>query len=400
MSRPLLALVMILKDEAHNIAATIYSVRDAVDKVVVLDTGSTDGTQDVVAKACADVGLALELHEGPFVDFATTRNRSNELHAQGPNPAVFTLMLSGDETLYNGRALREFLQARVDDPCGCYPVTMNLQFTYWTSPRILRTDANWQYVGVVHELPMPPDGQAPGDVVPGVTIVHAASDEDRRKARIRDYDLPTLTKVVEDEATPLAERANAIWFLAQTHESVADKYYAKNEVGGGYITHKMVAMSLYRRRAELEAHFAKENGVDLSKSEDKASFCLFAYYRIAETLKLYGPDELVWRLQKVVSEFSEKHPGLYWMLAAQVAQLDAEAGLQAALLAADVARDSKLTPTGTPKDSRFEWLSLLLAIECAKHLGRKELFKPLAERAIDANGNVEDFLPYLMDQGA
>ena len=68
----------------------------------------------------------------------------------------------------------------------------------------------------------------------------------------------------------------------------------------------------------------------------------------------------------------------------------------AAVVAADVARNAKKTPTGLPNDSRFEWLSLLLALECAKHLGRKELFKPLAERALDADGPVEDFLPYLM----
>jgi glycosyltransferase involved in cell wall biosynthesis len=389
---------MILKNEAHNIAATIYSVRGAVDKVVVLDTGSTDGTQDVVTKSCADAGIPLELHEGPFVDFATTRNRCNELHAKGPNPAVFTLMMSGDETLYGGKALREFLQAHVEETHGSYQVTMNLNFSYWTNARVLRTDANWQYVGTVHELPKPPEGQTQGPVIPGVTITHSASDEERRQARIRDYDLPALTKTVEDESIPLVERANAIWFLARTHEHVAENNCDRNEVGGAYITHKMAAMALYRRRAELEAHYAKESGVNLAESEDKASICLFSYYRIAETLNLYSPDELVWRLQKIVSEFKEKHPGLYWMLAAQAAQLDAETGLQAALTAADVAREAKKTPTGTPNDSRFEWLSLLLAIECAKHLGRKELLKPLAERAIDADGPVDDFMPYLMGQ--
>jgi hypothetical protein len=393
--RPLLALVMILKNEAHNIAKTIASVRGAVDRVVVLDTGSTDGTQDVVLAACQSAGIPLSLYEEPFVDFATTRNRCNELHAAEPDASVFTLMMSGDETLSGGAALREYLEAHREDPRGAHDVTMNIKFAYWSYPRVLRTDSKWKYVGKVHEAPRPPEGDEAGPTIPGVVITHAASDEDRRKARVRDYDFPTLQKLVEDESMPIVERANAMWFLAQTHETLAENECSKDEPGGAWLSHKMAAMALYRRRAELEFHYANLNGLDIFKVEDKAAVCLFAYYRIAEAINLYDHAELVWRLQKVVDDFGSKHPGLYWMIAAHTAQLEAETGLKSALLAADVAKADRQAPSGTPKDVRFEWLSLLLAIECAKHIGKTDIIPGLAARALEAGGSFEDFGKYV-----
>jgi glycosyltransferase involved in cell wall biosynthesis len=47
-NRPLLALVMIVKDEAHTIAQTLMSIKALVDRYYILDTGSTDGTPQVI----------------------------------------------------------------------------------------------------------------------------------------------------------------------------------------------------------------------------------------------------------------------------------------------------------------------------------------------------------------
>ena len=46
--RPLLSLVMIVKNEASNIAALIDSVRPYVDTYSILDTGSTDDTVRII----------------------------------------------------------------------------------------------------------------------------------------------------------------------------------------------------------------------------------------------------------------------------------------------------------------------------------------------------------------
>ena len=50
-----LALVMIARDEAASIGRALESARPFVDRMIVLDTGSTDTTREIAAAAGAEV---------------------------------------------------------------------------------------------------------------------------------------------------------------------------------------------------------------------------------------------------------------------------------------------------------------------------------------------------------
>jgi glycosyltransferase involved in cell wall biosynthesis len=54
---------MIVKNEAPVIARGLVSVRPIIDYWVIVDTGSTDGTQNAIHTSMA--GLHGELHERP-----------------------------------------------------------------------------------------------------------------------------------------------------------------------------------------------------------------------------------------------------------------------------------------------------------------------------------------------
>src|SRR4051794_3114791 len=62
-------LSMIVKNEAHVIRRCLDSVRSLIDYWIIVDTGSTDGTQDVIRAAMAD--RPGRLVERPWVDFAS-----------------------------------------------------------------------------------------------------------------------------------------------------------------------------------------------------------------------------------------------------------------------------------------------------------------------------------------
>ena len=66
---PLISLVMIVKNEAAILRETLERVRPIVDEWVIVDTGSTDGTQAIIS----EYGPVNEL---AFEDFVTTKNKA------------------------------------------------------------------------------------------------------------------------------------------------------------------------------------------------------------------------------------------------------------------------------------------------------------------------------------
>ncbi|WP_020476120.1 glycosyltransferase [Zavarzinella formosa] len=69
--RPRVSLSMIVRNEEHHLPECLASVRDLVDEIVVVDTGSTDGTREVAAR------FGARVYEFPWADsFAAARNES------------------------------------------------------------------------------------------------------------------------------------------------------------------------------------------------------------------------------------------------------------------------------------------------------------------------------------
>jgi glycosyltransferase involved in cell wall biosynthesis len=73
--QPTICLTMIVKNESKVIRRCIDSVKDYINYWVIVDTGSTDGTQDLVKEIMDEYGIPGELHERPWVDFGHNRTR-------------------------------------------------------------------------------------------------------------------------------------------------------------------------------------------------------------------------------------------------------------------------------------------------------------------------------------
>ncbi len=190
---------MIVKDEARGIAQTIASVRDFVDYYCILDTGSTDATVSLIHQAFGDTPGHV-YHES-FVDFSTTRNRAIALEGKH---SEFALMLSGDEVLHSGAALRRYLQTASSEVYNLR-VVYGLEYDY-SSTRVHRTDAPCFYVGKTHEYLHSTQGERV--IIPQVYIAHNPYNTNKR------------LRFEEDLKILLAERPDrrTVFYVGQTYQ--------------------------------------------------------------------------------------------------------------------------------------------------------------------------------------
>lgn len=138
-----ICLNMIVKDEAHVIRRCIDSVRPLIDSWVIVDTGSTDGTQDVIREALAD--LPGELHERPWRDFGHNRSEAIEL-ARGHGG--YLLFIDADDTL---EFEPEF--TRPEGDADAYEIQIHHGELRYGRLCLVDNSLPWRFVGVLHEYP-------------------------------------------------------------------------------------------------------------------------------------------------------------------------------------------------------------------------------------------------------
>lgn len=231
--RPLLSAVLIVKDEADTITRTLESCLDCCDWVTILDTGSTDGTQEICRRFFAEKRLPGRVHEEPFQNFAASRNRAFDLNESEPAP-VFALVLDGGDVIKNPSGLRRFCLEQREGGDHAYYLDVINDDAIVPQTRLSRVDSRWRYVGAVHEVLMDPTRtEAQGPKISGVSVIrpHSSEGGERRLKRF-ERDLTLLKREITEN--PKNDRAQ--FYLGQTLEGLG--HYAK-------------AIQAYRRRAEM-----------------------------------------------------------------------------------------------------------------------------------------------------
>ncbi len=174
--RPRVSLCMIVKDEEENMPACLDPVKDLVDEIVVVDTGSSDRTKEVAAR------LGAQVHDFPWCDsFAAARNETLR-HATGD----WAFWLDADDRLdeENREKLRA-LFAGLDGAnvayamkCLCLPDPVSKTATVVDHVRLFRNrpDVRWRYR--VHEQILPAVRRSGGDVRWSDVVIHHVGYQD------------------------------------------------------------------------------------------------------------------------------------------------------------------------------------------------------------------------------
>ena len=93
---PSICLVMIVKNESQVIKKCLESVKDYIHYWVICDTGSTDGTQQIIKEEMERYNIPGELHESEWKDFGTNRSESLAL---SKGKCDYRLIIDADDIL-------------------------------------------------------------------------------------------------------------------------------------------------------------------------------------------------------------------------------------------------------------------------------------------------------------
>ncbi|MGH2852602.1 MAG: tetratricopeptide repeat-containing glycosyltransferase [Solirubrobacteraceae bacterium] len=223
--RPSICLCMIVRDEVGVLKRCLDSCRELIDHWVICDTGSTDGTQDLIRRELT--GIPGELHEHSWVDFG--HNRS-ELMRLARGKGDYLLLLDADWTVEVKLSALEGLGA------DSYLIR-HAGAVEFHNKRLVSGRLEWRYIGATHEY-IACDAERTCERLEGL-VIHVCSVGGSRTGRWqRDAEL------LEAEVERNPADARAVFYLAQTYRDIGEESddHAKLKL----------ALDHYLRRAEMD----------------------------------------------------------------------------------------------------------------------------------------------------
>ena len=247
--RQKIGLSMIVKNESQSIQRCLESVRSIVDYWAIVDTGSTDGTQDIIRVYLSDI--PGELHDRPWVDFSHNRNEALDLARPHCDYVFF---IDADDIL----ELPPKFAMPILSASSYYVEIRQKERRYWR-PHLLRSDLPWRFEGVLHEFltcgvdknkqKLFPENLHPQRLAKA--IIHMTESGARRQVAAQERyarDAALLEKTLETETDPFLI-ARYTFYLGQSHRDAGNRpaalaaYLARASLG---FWQQEVYISLYQ----------------------------------------------------------------------------------------------------------------------------------------------------------
>ncbi len=197
MSRPSIALCMIVKNEAHNLSQLLQSVKGCFDQIHITDTGSTDTTLDFIEKINQKIKAKdpnwigypeIKVHHFEWVqDFAAARNYSFSFATTD-----YIMWIDGDDVLSDPKAFISW-RDNVLHSAHYWVAVYNYSFKdgrpecKFIRERVIRRDYGFKWEYFVHEGLIQVEGRKfwPQRAT-SWWVDHRRTDEDRKSDHLRN----------------------------------------------------------------------------------------------------------------------------------------------------------------------------------------------------------------------
>ncbi len=214
---------MIVKNEAHVIQRCLSSLKNFIDYWVIVDTGSSDGTQDLIRETLQEIPGAL--FERPWVNFSHNRNEALEL---AKDKGDFLLLIDADDYLvfsddFQMPRFTKDLYVIVQKDAATQVET---QCLFLVSTRL-----PWHWEGIAHEALVCSE-KTSGALLHGVVNVYGQDGHRSQSPEKHQQVIELLLK--EQELHPTDTKP--IFYLAETYRGA--KNYPE-------------AIAMYRKRAAM-----------------------------------------------------------------------------------------------------------------------------------------------------
>ncbi|MGH7172382.1 MAG: glycosyltransferase [Gemmataceae bacterium] len=273
------AACLIVKNESQVIGRCLDSLREVVQAVVIVDTGSTDDTPEVIHRL--DYPLPIHLHQRPWNNFAHNRT---ELLRQASPVADYLLLLDADQTVAG-----QLPELNAD----AYTLLMRRGRVEYRNILLIRSSLPWRYEGVTHEYVIC-ELSAPAVPLDALIVLDHEDGGGRPSGTQPRWEWDA--QALEEELAREPNNARYVFYLARSYEDLAATRPEDARSGEW----RQRAMVRYQQRTRM-AGFAEE--------------VLYSFYRLG-VLHLNEGDGLTFLLeawQRCPHRWEPVHEACRWL---------------------------------------------------------------------------------------
>ena len=237
-----ICLNMIVKDEKDVIERCLQSVKGVIDYWVIVDTGSTDGTQEIIQNYLKEI--PGELHERTWENFAHNRNQALEL-AKGKGDYI--LIMDADD------------QCEIDQKPHLehdfYYILSHSNGTDYYRIQLIRNNIQWEWVGVLHETLQSYDAKT-FSVLPQAKMIISYDGHRSKDPQKYEKDAVLLENVLQQEPN----NSRYVFYLAQSYRDAnnlpkaLENYRKRVQMGGSILEIFMCLFEIAKLQERLHLH--------------------------------------------------------------------------------------------------------------------------------------------------